>query len=138
MRKINTLSDLRAEKLRLRQKQLLLEEEIKNDFESLKESFSPAQLVADGASKMLVNKNFGLMNQITNIIVDLILKKILLRNSGFLTRLVLPFIAKNTANNYLADHKTKILGWFGDLILKLGDRNNHKPMSDRTTADTNI
>ncbi|HKR06281.1 MAG TPA: hypothetical protein VJY62_16715 [Bacteroidia bacterium] len=134
MKKINTLAELKAEKIYLRQKQFQLEAEIKNNFNSLKESFAPLQLVTDGASKMLVNRNHGLVNDTVGILVDFVLKNILLRKSGFILRLILPFIARNTANNLLMDNKKKILGWIGELILKTR-RKNKDEIYDKATAD---
>ncbi|MEP7168833.1 MAG: hypothetical protein ABI855_05635 [Bacteroidota bacterium] len=138
MKRIDTLTELKAERIRLRQKQFRLESEIKNNFNALKESFAPLQLITDGAGKMLVNKNHGLVNETVSLVTDFLLKKVLLRNSGFIIRMILPFIARNTANNLVADNKTKILGWIGDIILKAGNRKNHTPIYDKTTADTAI
>ena len=138
MKKIETLFDLKTERIRLNIRKAQLEAEIKNDFEGLKESLAPMHLVTDGAANMLVNKNHGLVNSATSTIIDLILKKVLLRNAGFITRLVLPFIAKNTANNFVAENKTKILGWIGDLILKAGTKKNKNHVYDSSTADVDI
>lgn len=138
MKKINTLSELKAERVRLRQKKLFLEDEIENNFKELKESFAPLQLVTDGAAKMLVNKNNGIANDAIGLISDFVLRKVFLRNSGFILRLILPLLARNTVSNLLTENKTKILGWLGDLILKMGDRKNHKPVYDKTTADIEI
>jgi len=126
MKKIETLFDLKTERIRLNIRKVQLENEIKNDFEALKESFAPLQLITDSAANMLVNKNHGLVNSATSTLIDVILKNVLLRNAGFITRLVLPFIAKNTANNFVSDNKTKILGWIGDLILKAGSKKKQK------------
>lgn len=138
MKRIDTLSELKAERIRLRLKQLFLEKEIENNFNAIKKSFAPLQLVTDGAAKMLVNKNHGLANETISMISDFILKKVVLRKSGFILRLILPLIARNTANNLLTDNKTKILGWIGDLILKAGKKKNRKPIYEKATADINL
>ncbi|MEO5570433.1 MAG: hypothetical protein ABIT08_17680 [Bacteroidia bacterium] len=115
-----------------------MENEIENNFTALKESFAPLQLVTDGAAKMLVNRNHGITNDAIGMISDFLLKKVLLRNSGFIIRLILPLIARNTANNLLTENKTKVLGWIGDLVLKFGNRKNNKPIYEKATADTNF
>ena len=135
MKKVETLTELKAEKARLAQKKLFLENEIEDNFKALKESFAPLQLVTDGAAKMLMNKNYGIVNEAISMVSDSIFKKIVLKNSGFMLRLALPLIARNTANNLFAEHKTKILGWIGDLILKFGKRKNNKPIYEKATAD---
>lgn len=136
MNKINNLSDLKSERIRLHNKKRFLEKEIENNFIQLKESISPSKLITNGASKMLVNKNYGLVNEIISLITDTVLKKVIFRNSGLLTRLIVPFLARNTANNLLQENKTKVLGWIGEFILKLGKKKNH--VYDAATADSNI
>ena len=139
MKKIDSLAELKTERLRLRLRRVELEDKIKNDFDSIKKSFSPVQLATDGAAKMLVNKNYGIVNSVTSTIIDLLLKNVLLRNAGIITRLVVPFLAKNTANNLVSNNKTKILGWIGELILKAGNKKkNNKNIYDQATADVNL
>lgn len=137
MKKIETLAELKGEKIRLRQKRFRLENEIKNDFTTLKESLTPSKLITEGASKMLVNKNHGAVNEIVGLATNFLLKKVVFKNSGFLIRTIVPFIARNTANNLLQENKTKILGWIGDLILKAGKKSEPQTPFDKTTADTN-
>jgi hypothetical protein len=126
MRTIDNLTQLRAEVKRLRAKKEMLEDEIENNFKEIKQDFSPLSLINKGAQKVLVSDQFGLVNTSVGGVVDFLLKKVLLRNSGLLARLVIPFLAKNLTKNYVHDHKTKILGWFGSLITKLGDNKHRK------------
>lgn len=138
MNKINSIAELKAERIRLNQKRLRLENEIENDFSELKDSFTPAKLFAEGASKMIVNNNSGIVNGVVSLLTDIVFKNVLLRNSGLITRLVVPFLARNTTNNLVQDNKTKILGWVGDLILKMGNRKNKQHIHDKTTASTDV
>ena len=138
MNKINSIAELKAERIRLNQKRLRLENEIENDFSELKDSFTPAKLFAEGASKMIVNNNSGIVNGVVSLLTDIVFKNVLLRNSGLITRLVVPFLARNTTNNLVQDNKTKILGWVGDLILKMGNRKNRQHIHDKTTASTDV
>jgi len=138
MNKINTITDLKAERIRLRLKSLQLEEEIRSNVDSIKASFAPLQLIKEGASNMFVNNNKGLVNVGISSIVGFLMRNVLLRNSGFVVRLILPFIAKNTANNFVAQNKTKILGWMGNLFLKAVKKKNKQPLYDSATVDTNF
>ena len=114
-----------------------MENEIENNFSALKESFSPAKLFVEGASKILVNKNHGIVNEVVSLLTDVVFKNVLLRNSGLITRLIVPFFARNTTNNLVQNNKTKILGWVGDLILKMGNRKNHQSGYEKANADVN-
>lgn len=138
MKKVETLFELREERKRLLQKKRLLEARIENDFAIIKESLSPVKLVAEGISKTFVNRHPDLVSNIVALISDIILKKWALKKSGFLTRLLVPIIARNTVSNLIHNNKTKILGWLGEQILKLDNRKNHKGIYDKTTADINF
>ncbi|CAN5623143.1 hypothetical protein BH11BAC2_BH11BAC2_11000 [soil metagenome] len=138
MKKIETLSDLKEERSRLIKKKILLEEVIKEDFQEIKASLSPVKMVADNVDKVLVNRNFGLVPQLINFALDTVVKNGLLRKSGFLVRIIVPFLAKNAANNYVADHKKQVLGWIADKFLKFGNSKNHSKIYDKTTADINL
>ena len=135
MNKIDTLAQLRVERLRLKQKQANLEKEIVSSFNDIKNSFSPSNLVTNGAASMLVNKNHGVVNKLLSLTTDFILKNTILRNAGFIIRLVVPLITRNTANNLLETNKTKILGWLGEQILKMGSKKKNSHKYDRTTAN---
>ena len=104
----------------------------------MKSSFAPLQLVKDGASAMFSNNSNGIVHQGISTVVGFIMKNLFLRKAGFITRLIVPFIAKNTANNLIADNKTQILGWIGNLILKAGSKKSQNHVYDKTTADTNV
>jgi hypothetical protein len=47
--------------------------------------------------------------------VDTVLKRVVLARAGWLPRLVVPFLVKNVATNYISKHKTLVvegvLGW---------------------------
>ncbi len=139
MRKIDNQAQLKAELKRLRAKKELLEVEIENDFNEIKNDLSPLTLINKGAKKVLVSDQLGLVNTSIGGVVDFLLKKIVLRNSGLITRLVIPFLAKNLTKNYVHDNKTKILGWFGSLITRLTEKKHHHNGHDvyeKATADT--
>jgi hypothetical protein len=75
--------------------------------------------------------------------MNLIAKKVLLRNAGFFTKLFIPFLIKNLTKNLVHENKDKILGWVGEMILRVGGRkkqhsNGHHPAFDKGTADIDI
>ncbi len=130
MRKVNSLAELKAEMQRLQQQQLYLEDEIKNDFNELKESLAPVHI----ASKMLVNKNTGILNDLVNLLTGIFVKKILFRKSNFVLKFIFSFLAGNSVNNWLHTNRKKIEGWISELILKSGKKNKDE-MYERATED---
>lgn len=126
MRKINTLEDLKAEKKRLQSHRLFLEVELKKDMAELKSSLAPLGLVAGGAKKMLSSSESGIVGSTIGHAANFLTKNVLLRNSGFVTRLLVPFIVKNLASNLADDHKSQIADWVGNLISKFSGRKSAK------------
>ncbi|MGZ3883063.1 MAG: hypothetical protein ACXVP0_05550 [Bacteroidia bacterium] len=122
MRKIDTIADLRAEKKRLQFHRLFLEAELKKDVAGLKESLAPLAMVTSGAKQMLSSKDNSLVSTSVGSLVNFLTRHVLLRNSGLITRLLVPYIAKNATSNLVENNKSKIVDWVGSLISKLSNR----------------
>ncbi|MEO8151074.1 MAG: hypothetical protein ABI723_25800 [Bacteroidia bacterium] len=142
MRTINNLEELKIERIRLTQKKMNLEVEIESDFKEIKHHFSPARLVPAGISNLVINRNHGVVNEGIGMLVDVLLRKVLFRNAGFITKLIVPMIARTAASNYVSDHKGKIINWVSDLILKPGKKKRQADevykadnIYDQSTAD---
>jgi hypothetical protein len=118
MRTINTLQELREERVRLRLQQSVLEAEIKQNIHDLKTWIEPLQIVKRKAGKMLVTEHNGLLSDSMGMLVNLLGKKVLFRNSGFFTRLFIPFLMKNITSNMVHENKDKILSWLINLFAK--------------------
>ncbi|HEX8515482.1 MAG TPA: hypothetical protein VF868_04725 [Bacteroidia bacterium] len=110
MRTINTLAELREERQRLYMRKVFLETEIKKDFSEIKESLKPMNILASHDNS-IVGSSAGFL-------AEKLIKNVVLRNSGFITRLIVPFLAKNVASNLAEDNKPKITHWITDLIEK--------------------
>jgi len=136
MKRINTIAELKQERIRLMQLQLNLEVEIESDFKELKHSFSPSRLVPAGISRLVTSNNHGILNESVSMLVDLLIRRGLLRNAGFISRLVVPMLARNAAGNLISDNKTKIINWLGDLISKKKNkRKEPDELFDQSTVD---
>lgn len=122
MRKVNTITELRAEQKRLQLKRLVLESEIKNGFVELKQSFGPLKMLTHGVGSTLSSKDNGIIGTSVGSIAEFITRNIVLRNSGFLTRLIVPFLAKNTASNIAENNKSEIVDWVSNLISKFSKK----------------
>ncbi len=119
MLKVNTLKELREERARLKLEKLVLEAGIKNDFEELKSELFSFGSVAKGAEGLLASEKNNVLGLSVGSIADFLTEKVLLRNSGFITKLILPYIVKKTTSSLVENNKTKIVGWLSRLTEKL-------------------
>jgi hypothetical protein len=122
MRRINTLAELRAERKFLRIRQAELEADIKKDVEDIKADLEPLRLLTKGAKKVLTSNKNSMLGTTAGLAADFISKNILVKNSGFLARIIVPFLARNAASNIVEDNKSKIADWLEGLIIKSADK----------------
>ena len=109
--KIQNIEQYRAEKLRLENQIVVSKAQLSQSFENLKAEINPVRQIA-GASQQLFaqsNKNNALVSFGLNIGVDAILRNLVLRKASWITRLVVPFFAKNLLSNYVANHKGNLV-----------------------------
>ena len=96
MNNITTYNDLVQERQRL---SLLLEERkilVKTEFEEIKIKLKPLTNIVEVVEKMSSKDTSNpLLNAGISMGVNFLLKNVLLRNAGWITRLVLPVLAKN-------------------------------------------
>jgi hypothetical protein len=118
MRTINTLAELKEERLRLQMRKTFLEAEIKTNFNEIKEQLKPLKLVAKGATKFFAGKDHSVAGDTAGYLTNVLVKEVLLKNAGYLSRLVLPYLAKNVATNAVDDNKAKISDWIQGIIAK--------------------
>jgi hypothetical protein len=121
MRRINTLKDLRQEKRRLLIRRNELETEIKVGYAEIKASFEPMNMISKGTEKVLGNKGNHLLGNSAGQVANYI-AKFALKRSGLITRLLVPFLIKNTTSNIVENHKTEILNWVGGLVSRFTRR----------------
>ncbi|MCW3086191.1 MAG: hypothetical protein JWP12_3557 [Bacteroidetes bacterium] len=126
MRRINTLAELRFEQRALRSKAADLEIVIQNDLQEIKAMFRPLQLVTSGAEKVLTSHNNGILGNSAGLIADFLTRKVLLKNSGFLTKLIVPLLVKNVTSNVVDNNKETIVDWVGGLISRFKDRKKER------------
>ena len=100
---IKSYADLLAEKQRLKavfmdQKQLM-----KDNVTVIKDSLNPIKAVAKEIGKLTSpDKSLGLLNAGLGFGLDLVLRKFLLKKSGWMVRLTAPFIIKNVVSHFAA------------------------------------
>ncbi|MGZ3901397.1 MAG: hypothetical protein ACXVNO_07660 [Bacteroidia bacterium] len=121
MRRIDTLEDLKAEKKRLVIKRLNLEREIKNDFEEIRQSFEPVNLIASSAKKALGTDSNHLLGNSVGEVTNMIARTVL-RNSGLLPRILVPLIVKTVTSKLVEKNKSKIFDWIGTIALRVSGK----------------
>lgn len=109
MNNINTYRELEVEKQRLR---LLLNERkilMEAEFENVKAKLKPFLHILDFTDKITTkDRHNPLINKGIEVGVNFLLKKVLLRNAGWVTSFILPLILKNYLSHEVAENPTWI------------------------------
>jgi hypothetical protein len=107
---IVTYEELMLEKNRLQVLLKVQKELVREDINEIKQELAPVKSVISFAGK-LVSKEPGnfLLNATSNTIIDLVVKKLLLSRSGWLTKIAVPFLLKNYTSHVIDDNKDTIL-----------------------------
>src|SRR6187200_1914820 len=95
MRRIDSLQQLREEKRRLRLHAQTLEGNLKSDWSNVKESLAPANMLFKTFNNSVSGVKPNLLNETMNTGIDLILRRLILRNRGILIKLIVPYLVKN-------------------------------------------
>lgn len=136
--KVSNISELRAEQSRLRLKKDSLEDEIKNDFEKIKQGFNPLHFLKRKAEEIKHGEN-GVVNELSGTALalglDFLITRVLFRKSGFLKKILLSLLIQFAGSKMLAGNSGAILTVIKDFIdtLKKDDK-DEKQAYDRTTA----
>ena len=93
------------------------EELIRIDIEEIKVGLAPIHNAATGLVNFFTqDKAAGLLGFGANRVLDMLLRKVLLSKSNWVTNLVVPFFVKNVSSHFIAKHKdewmNKIRQWF--------------------------
>lgn len=136
--KIESYQQLREQRALTRLRVKELEQQIKNDVEDLKESFKPLNIAGQAVRGMLSSDKHGLVSESIGITVDTLIKKILFRNTGFLTKTLISFAVKNYANSTVSKKSEDILDWLQTRLKKLKNRHEQNGHYDASTADVDL
>jgi hypothetical protein len=136
--KISNITELEAEKARLRAKKDALEEEIKNDFEKIKQSANPFHIFKKKTDEIKSGEN-GMVNQLLGTSLafglDFLTTRLLFRRSGFLKKFVLSLLIQTAGSKVLAGKSNEIVAVIKNFIDKLKkDEREDERAYDRTTA----
>jgi hypothetical protein len=101
MKQIESLAVLNEERLRVKKRLVELENLIEQDMEIIRQDLRTLRAAGHVVKNFLVTSEDGVIGVSIGAAVDVLIKKILFRKSGWLTKFILSFILKNTAKNLL-------------------------------------
>lgn len=136
MKKIESLQQLKQQRMLSRMRIVELEERIKEDFEQIKEDLKPLNIAGKALRNMMSSENNTVLGESIGLTVDTLIRKLLFRNSGFMTKLVVAFVVKNFARNLVTKNSENIIDWIQSLFLKLKNRNRHNHNGQHYDAST--
>ena len=109
-KKIRSYEDLEREEKLLEELLLAQKQLIQADILQLKRQLKPAGMALQFFNNITTaDKHNPLLTQGANAAIDLVLKKIVLARSGWLTKVLVPFFVKNYSSHFIADHKQDIV-----------------------------
>jgi hypothetical protein len=112
---IKNLDDLRAERARLKNQIEASRMNLRYEFGAIKQELNPLNQALGVVTDVFTTPRKGLLSLGVGIGVDTVLKNVILARAGWLPRLVVPFLVKNVATNYISKNKTSvvenIVGW---------------------------
>ena len=104
-----SLDDVRAERIRLKNQLALSQVKMRKDLMAIKTEINPARQVVGALGDLLTTPKKGLFSLSVGFGVDILLKRGLLTRAGWLPRLVIPFIARNLVTNLIYKNRTFLL-----------------------------
>jgi len=135
MNKISTYRELVAEEQRLSAELAAQKLAIQSEWNNTKQHLQPFENALGFVSKISTkNKSNPLLNMGLDLGVDVLIRRLLLGNAGFLTKLLVPTIIRNYSSNMLNVSEGK--NWFGKLrdFFKRSNR-KEKEGEGKITAD---
>jgi len=115
--RIRTYEDLLAHKENLQQQLKVQKELIYYDIQEIKEELKPVSEAVKKISHFFVpSEDHSWLVKGTNTIIDMLLRNIFLRRSGWMVKAVVPFLVHNISSHLVAHNKNgimrKVLTWF--------------------------
>lgn len=116
MKTIKNRADLRAEILRLKLEIEVVEDDLRNDVQSLKEEFTPSKIISNVLKNSFGNASGGIVTHGVNNVLDFLLKNILFSRSSWLTKTVVSMLAKGVSSRYISESNPELLGILKSII----------------------
>lgn len=120
--KIETIEQLRAERLVLVAALENSKNNIRQDIYSIREELQPAKNAINFLGNFLTHKNSGILNTGIGLGIDMVVKNGLMANSSWINRLVIPFLLKNVTSNAVYNNQEGITNTIFNWFKKLGKK----------------
>ena len=82
---------------------------LKADFDGFQDSIRPLQVATNVLSKFVVSKDKDMISTGIETALSFVLRNVVLSRAGWLTKMVVPYVAKKYAVNKLADNKADLV-----------------------------
>ena len=125
VKNITTYNELLEEKKRLEALLATQKQILRADVQEIKAIFQPVRDAVDVVKKFTTRDKSNLLVTLgTDTLVNMLIKNFLLKKTGWITKLVIPFLLKNYTSHVVNDNKAK---WFQKLTSLFGRKNGrHK------------
>ncbi len=138
-KQFKTYKELIEEKQKLEVLLHAQKELIRYDVLELKLQFKPVMTVIDNIQKFTSrDKTEILVNIGSDLAVNTLIKKLLLGNAGWFSRLIIPYFMKNFTSNFVAEQKDKWLSKLAHWLSKNKngkDKHREKEEEEQTSED---
>ncbi|MEO8149747.1 MAG: hypothetical protein ABI723_19060 [Bacteroidia bacterium] len=131
--KINNIEELRAERIRLKQKRYELEDAMRNDFTLIKRSLEPRNIIQNGLSGITGNNSFSandLLGTSLTMGINFLVSKVLLRRSGLVKKLVVTWLIRKYGVDFFEKNSDNIVNVIKNLVTKFTSKNGRKENFD--------
>jgi hypothetical protein len=114
--RIRTYEDLMEYKSNLHTQLNIQKELIYEDIQDIKEELTPVRIAAEQISHFFVpSKDHSLLVKGTNSVIDMLLRNVFLRKSGWIIKAVVPFLVHNFSSHLVSGNKQgiakKVVSW---------------------------
>lgn len=106
---IENLADLRAERIRLKNRLEVLRVQMSQEFSAIKTELQPARQAVGLLGDIFTTPQKGLLPLGVRFGVDTIVRRGLLARAGWLPRLIVPFLVRNVATNFIQKNRVPLL-----------------------------
>ena len=116
-RKISTYEELRSEKRRLEELLTAQKALIRHDVAAIREELKPVRKVVKVLGKLTSrDRSNYLLTSISDLAVDLVVKKGIMARSGWLSRLIIPYLTKNLSSHFVGGFKDQLMNKLADWL----------------------
>jgi hypothetical protein len=137
MSNFQTIHDLRSERQRLHLKKELLEGEIKQDFDALKESLKPInllkELVQPESHKLNGTEMSPVALNLLGTVLDFTISKVFLRKSSFMKKMVSSYLVHSAGPSIIQNAAPGVIILIKNIFATFRSKRPHNVIYDQST-----